>query len=262
MLAVLALAGCDRMFGLGTVEVTDAPPPPCRDPAHPTTHDEDHDGVADHCDNCPADFNPLQEDQDGDLVGDACDPDPLSHQRIAFFDGFDPDAPTGVWHTVTGNLASWRYAGDSYTFQPGAFNASTLEAQLGHALPSAVVEVHFAADPASTPFTAGAFIGKVDPSRSNGLNEGIVCDGLWDGTSSQLHIQKFVTGNSISNTPLQPVDPPTSSFALRITQTGRCSFVDGSHLVTIAPSALDGTISIRTVSGPAVFTSVTVYVPG
>ena len=34
--------------------------------------DADGDGVADHCDNCPDDYNPDQIDTDGDGVGDAC----------------------------------------------------------------------------------------------------------------------------------------------------------------------------------------------
>ena len=47
--------------------------------------DTDSDGVADVCDNCPADANPSQEDGDGDGVGDACDPCPIDN----------PDDPDG-----------------------------------------------------------------------------------------------------------------------------------------------------------------------
>ncbi len=37
--------------------------------------DEDGDGVASPCDNCPMSFNPTQEDSDADGVGNCCDPD-------------------------------------------------------------------------------------------------------------------------------------------------------------------------------------------
>ncbi len=39
------------------------------------THDDDGDGVLDHCDNCTLRANPDQSDSDGDLYGDACDAD-------------------------------------------------------------------------------------------------------------------------------------------------------------------------------------------
>ena len=35
--------------------------------------DDDGDGIANGCDNCPDDANPQQEDGDGDGDGDACD---------------------------------------------------------------------------------------------------------------------------------------------------------------------------------------------
>ena len=44
-------------------------------PCEASDPDDDGDGVATACDNCPADFNPSQSDSDQDWVGDACDLD-------------------------------------------------------------------------------------------------------------------------------------------------------------------------------------------
>jgi hypothetical protein len=45
------------------------------DECDPYRHDHDHDGVVDWRDNCPGDGNADQADQDNDGAGDACDPD-------------------------------------------------------------------------------------------------------------------------------------------------------------------------------------------
>lgn len=71
-------------------------------------HDEDQDGIADVCDNCPHVLNAGQEDvrevppATPDGVGDACDPRPTSGgDAIALFDAF-----------ATSDLGAWEVSGD------------------------------------------------------------------------------------------------------------------------------------------------------
>lgn len=68
---VLALAGCDTVFGLSR------PPPDAMGDAPPDAADADGDSIADEIDNCPNVGNPDQLDRDGDRRGDACDLCPL-----------------------------------------------------------------------------------------------------------------------------------------------------------------------------------------
>ncbi len=105
LLTGLGLGGCNLVFGL-------EPPEAARDGAVAVdavaagdaagcgTHDEDGDGVADGCDNCPHVRNAEQLDQldgdgGGDGVGDACDPQPTQPGdrllRFAAFDTMPPD---------------------------------------------------------------------------------------------------------------------------------------------------------------------------
>jgi hypothetical protein len=103
---LLFVAGCDRVLGLHPTVPSDSLV--CWT-APLANHDEDGDGLDDHCDNCPADYNPDQRDSDADGVGDVCDPHPGAPDRIARFDsfaavtGWTPILPAlgGVW--VQGN---------------------------------------------------------------------------------------------------------------------------------------------------------------
>jgi hypothetical protein len=106
------LAGCDALFSLDEVK----PPPDAEEvtrsdaffgPDADTTGwpidggqlardctglagDEDVDGLADGCDNCPLDFNAGQADVDRDGVGDACDLHPTyAVERLAYVSGFN-----------------------------------------------------------------------------------------------------------------------------------------------------------------------------
>lgn len=109
---LLALAGCNQIFGNHNVQPglqTDANL--CNVPAtDPQFHDEDRDGRADSCDNCPGTSNPSQEDGDGDMVGDACDPHPTMaiDRRFAFINFEDDATPltivSGSWAIHNGAL--------------------------------------------------------------------------------------------------------------------------------------------------------------
>lgn len=103
-----ATAGCNLVFGLdegsggdgdGAIDAASDGggdgPELCDDPVI----EEDGDGKADSCDNCPHVPNSDQLDEDEDKVGTACDPDPGVPNDILLFEGFnDPDLTGWVVH--------------------------------------------------------------------------------------------------------------------------------------------------------------------
>lgn len=78
------------------------------------THDEDSDGIADGCDNCPGFPNPNQEDVDGDAVGDDCDPFKSLPNEIRLF---EPFASFDDWSVRTGD---WSQGDDAAVFTPAS----------------------------------------------------------------------------------------------------------------------------------------------
>lgn len=112
--------GCDQLFALDPVTQIDAFVGPDADTTGwPTdggvaardctglTGDEDADGKANGCDNCPLDFNGDQADRDRDGVGDICDLHPgYAVERLAYFSGFDrPLVDEGIQVGTSGMYA-------------------------------------------------------------------------------------------------------------------------------------------------------------
>jgi hypothetical protein len=150
-LIVLALAGCDAVFGLHgrEPEPVDAPPECVNDQdcdqvldsidncvdvpnaeqtdddhdhigdacdacvSNPlsTTHDSDNDQIIDADDNCPGVRNVGQADADADGVGDACDDDPDHASKLRCFFGFED--PVIVITTWKLGSAEWTSGGDA-----------------------------------------------------------------------------------------------------------------------------------------------------
>lgn len=80
------------------------------------THDEDGDGIADGCDNCPGFANPDQRNDDEDNLGDDCDPARSLPNTVVLFESF---ADLAKWAPRTGG---WEQADDAAVFTPAAFD--------------------------------------------------------------------------------------------------------------------------------------------
>jgi hypothetical protein len=118
---LLALAGCDRVFAFDEVHTATADARRDANLCGGIDHDEDGDGIADSCDDCPADANPDQLDDDGDGVGDICDPHRMDNKdRLAHFDPFV--TPDTAWSAI--GAPTWTYGTDSVSVD--ATNAATI----------------------------------------------------------------------------------------------------------------------------------------
>lgn len=161
-LLLLASAGCDIVFRLDSVslpppdaEIDGAPfvPPPDADTTSWPTNggvlprvctspfDEDGDGLADDCDNCPLDRNLDQLDADRDGIGDICDPHPMyAIERLAYFNGMNGKTVPG---TVIGAAGTWTMTAGALR-QSGGITTRTLFALEGGPWRAPVIEVRAA----------------------------------------------------------------------------------------------------------------------
>jgi hypothetical protein len=133
LLALLAGAGCDRVFGLER---------PGSDAMVPTGFDEDGDGIDNAMDSCPGIPHPDQSlDADLDGIGDPCDPHPDAAGdvlRAAFFFD-DPVNDPADWQPTK----AWRFEQGS-AVQPNRAVVASLVAVETHALSASLsIEVGY-----------------------------------------------------------------------------------------------------------------------
>lgn len=114
--AVLALIGCNEVFGIEPTQPGDAVDADgdrvidtsdnCVDVPNPSQSDEDRDALGDECDNCPLVANFEHETGgDADGVGDSCDPNPVADgDCLIHFDSFrEADAFAARWQSRAGS---------------------------------------------------------------------------------------------------------------------------------------------------------------
>jgi hypothetical protein len=243
VIAVLAAASCDAVFGLDSSNIV---------------HDEDGDGVDDRFDNCPADPNTDQADSDGDHVGDVCDPHPMqAGDAIAFFDAFPGDGSDGLiasgWQLP--GVGNWQHGNDSYVESDNLEGTAYL-LELGQTFQNATVEIHFRQTTAVTDGQFGAYAIITGSGDASGNPDGLHCNQVVASGSDSLHV-------STNPMPAPEFDPAsTDEIVLRVSADGTCNAQDGagSSVTTIGSAvAGGGPIGLQTVAAGAEFDSVVVY---
>lgn len=255
-MVAFAAAGCNQLFGLaGTKEAridatVDADP--CWN--HSLTDDEDADGIADGCDNCPAYANADQADDDGDGVGNACDPHPSdARDHLKFFDGFTHRDPrwvmigTGVW-TFDGGAAA-----QTASYTSGALALSGVTFQ------NATAEVFFTNQQQPSGATTTTAITAYVAVPSEGLTpDGVQCGTYWTTTHAL-----FAKLDQDNTTVGEALFPDGNVAELWVAADGTCrGRRDGGARVDVMtthpPTVASGDVVLEAVTSTAAFRSVTV----
>jgi len=288
---VLVLAsGCGQLFGLRTVDEVDPDArvevvydgPPALDtsgwpmdggvmpvPCVPDTlPEEDGDGFADACDNCPLDAND-QTDTDHDGIGDLCDPHPLyAIERMALFEGFNGDLSIGTQLSGT-----WQVTGGQLRQVGGTINRALFALTGAWREPTVVVRYrNVIQNGTGVNFYAGVYM------VAAGVPENLTPDGnmcrVRYGGGSELFLIRFrdATNVSMSTEPVTRVDDAVSMIFAAAKSYGEPPGCAGArdtlppsqlstHLL-LAPNATDpepASIVFWTFAAQADFDAIAVY---
>jgi hypothetical protein len=251
--AVVLPFGCDRVFQLNR---TGPDASTCWDPEH-VTHDEDHDGIVDGCDLCPADPDPLQPDEDGDGVGDACDPHlGVARDHLAFFDGFD--TTNQAW--ISSGTASWQIGNDAATQSVSTLTGYLILKNRTFHNPTLITSFHGQGGGTSvTPSFVGAYAVITDDTMSPPL--GIVGDIEDTDLGSFVQVQRPPSKTAADY--VTKAIPAGVRARIEVTAAGECygRYDDGINVLAALPIAAppaDGEIGLRTTQTSATFDAVTV----
>ncbi len=229
-MAVLAtvpvLASCNQLFQLDQTHLRGTG---CWDSSQ-AVRDEDGDGLADGCDNCPAVVNPDQTDDDLDGVGDACDPHlGDARDRLAFFDGFGAPVPDSRW--TPGGTVQWSFDGSAAVqSDANAFGELFLS---GVMFTDATVEIVFSLAPA-TPgvYTRiGALVGSSEATPYT--PPGVLCTINYNTTSSSLAIYD-APGTATSSVPI----PDGQDGRIDVSAEAACTAQRGTSQVATSLSGV------------------------
>jgi len=205
----------DADGGTGTVDARDAGPT-CWG-GTPSTHDEDHDGIVDECDNCPSISNANQADVrevnaggTADGVGDACDPRPTAGgDSIYLFDGLNFTSLPAEWNNT--GVGNWTASGTSV-----APSGTDTGQELSRSFPTNLG--NYLAETAFT-FTALTMNGSSSvPFRMDSAGNGWRCVvGTPNGLTGQFFISKVTAGTSETQPPqITAIDVPQVGDRYRV----------------------------------------------
>ncbi len=260
------LSGCNLVFQLQDTKLRGTG---CWDPSQ-TAHDEDGDGLADGCDNCPAVANVMQEDSDTDGVGDACDPHPNdAHDRLAFFDGFATQA--AQWSAQTFGSAAWTFGNDDVTATAtsATMNSGGVLVLRGMELAAATVDVVYEGPQCTiAACDAGLFLG-VAPGDTGGYPAGLVGDiDLNVAKVGHPLLEIGVNAGTGALSPYQSIDIASGMLTrMRVTSTGDITATrDAQSSVSASvapPQPVTGDVALYFSNTTATFHSITVieYAP-